>query len=133
MPAMKADQWRQRVAIGFDQAATGEPGGAPGCIEEVVKRHELLVSHSGQAKRGSESIPTALAIVIMDSGFAPLARPGMTASFRRGLSAALGFDLADSINDGVERKQCRSVPGLVVAHRLKHRDISPFAGRRGLA
>ena len=53
---------------------------------------------------------------------------------RRGLGQvcrSLGFDLADGIYHGVEGQQGGSVPCLVVAYRLQHGDVGPFAVCRG--
>ena len=44
---------------------------------------------------------------------------------------ALALDLVERRNHGIESKQRRGVARLVVAHRLEHGDVGPFAGGRG--
>ena len=44
-----------------------------------------------------------------------------------GACAGAAFDLAERLDDGVEGQQGRGVAGLVVAHRLQHRDVRPAA------
>ena len=51
------------------------------------------------------------------------------AVLRRGFAAALGLDLADGVDHGVEGQQRRGVARLVVAHRFEHRDIGPLCRR----
>src|SRR5262249_7525632 len=43
---------------------------------------------------------------------------------------AVGLDLLDRRDDGIKGEHGRSVAGLVVAHRLEHGDVPPFAARR---
>src|SRR5271156_1985510 len=46
---------------------------------------------------------------------------------RRRFGVALGFDLADGVDHGVEGQKRGGVARLVVAYRLEHGDIGPLA------
>jgi hypothetical protein len=73
MPAMKADERRQREPIDFDKAPAGEARAAAGRVEQVVEGHDLnLGLNLGLGLR------------------------------RRRFRAALGFDLANGVDHGVE-------------------------------
>src|SRR5665811_1726646 len=50
--------------------------------------------------------------------------------FRRLLLASLGVDLIERRYHRIESEHGRGVARLVVAHRLEHRDVGPFAGGR---
>src|SRR5436309_66531 len=47
-------------------------------------------------------------------------------SFGSDGSLALGLDLIDGIDHRIESQHGRGVTGLVVAHRLEHRDVGPL-------
>src|ERR1700761_382294 len=46
---------------------------------------------------------------------------------RWGRLFGLRFDLADRVDDGIKGQHGRGMPGLVIAHRLEQRDVSPLA------
>ena len=63
-----------------------------------------------------------------ETGGLAAAKSAYSAACARLLSA-LRLDLVDRRHHRIEGEQGRGVARLVVAHRLQHRDVGPFAGR----
>src|SRR5262245_52433709 len=63
VPALKADQGREGVAIDSDEAAPGHPGGAPCGVEDPSRTHCLLLAFSCAPTHSAATAPRRLASI----------------------------------------------------------------------
>ena len=144
MPARVMALGRERVPLTIESSRRGRPDGSNRSPTRRSIRgwsrsclRPARIGQGGDADAKSK-VQTAIRVGIpgsarccRNSPRSARARLGCAcAGSAHWTAAALGLDLVDGVDHGVEGQQGRGMARLVVAHRLEHRDVGPAAVRR---